>query len=296
MRAPTKRVVGASIIGGALIVAAFIFSTPPTPIANETPALVVATAPNRVAIPEQDQDGDGVPDWKEALNTTKFQQLREQATSTYEVPDTLTGQFSIQLFQDMVNAKGFEMFGNTPEELINKSISDLESEVTYEPLTKKDLSITTETLDATATKNYFNAVAQAIATGQDTGQPKNELAILQKAVTTQDPSQLEAIFLKETAYRAAVTNLQAITVPAEYADIHLDLTNIFAALAISLSAMQDVFNDPIKTLLYVQVHPDNADGLLVALGQYATAVKEVLYVFAPTDPGQIFIRFTPNNE
>ena len=174
-----RRIVGAFVIGTALVVGAYTvsnFGESKQHVAargNIDPdaGLVVGQAPIRPYIGTKDQNNDGVPDWQEALRNTEPIYLEEIETETYEIPDTVTDQFAVNFFESYVRAKGFGAFGGTQEDVIEKNLRELE-------VAAQDELIGPEAVDAVITptpdnlRTYGNAIARILLSGEVSSEEK----------------------------------------------------------------------------------------------------------------------------
>lgn len=266
------RIVGACIGGLALVVTAYYFSNLDQAVPLDGSLAVVAgQAPDRTYIESKDSNQDGVPDWQEALRSTE-PLIIDQATTTFEVPDTITDQFAVEFFESFVRSKSAGPFGNSNEEIASNAVARLEAQTREEIFGPEDiLEVTTS--EQTNLQIYGNKIATIITTGyvQNT---KNEAEITLDAIRSQDKTKLAALDEKIVAYQNFVDQMLNLTVPQGFLQSHLNLTNSFNAVLNDIRAMQSAFEDPLGALVRLQRYQEDVQALSISLDQLLNQLKE----------------------
>ena len=138
-----KRISGALLLGAAFIAGALLIRSYKNPTPTTTNVAIVTQAPERTSIKTLDENNDGIPDWQEALLVTEALQITS-TTSEYMEPETLTEQFALDFFQDMVRAENYGAFGDSPEQLVFDATDALAKEVVDELLTVDDIILSND--------------------------------------------------------------------------------------------------------------------------------------------------------
>tara|TARA_B100000745_G_scaffold69441_1_gene41400 strand:+ start:1253 stop:2128 length:876 start_codon:yes stop_codon:yes gene_type:complete len=264
MSGAQKRIAAAVIFSAALVSAAlFLRIDRPVKAPTEQAVAVVNTAPERQAIPEQDKNGDGVPDWQEALQTTKPLTITGEPDEGYKAPETLTEQFALEFFQDMVRAENYGAFGDSPETLVASAADSLAREAVDEMFTAKDITTTSDTSTESLAR-YGDTIASIMFTYSEEG-GESETDILLRALRSQNENDLQALDMKIVAYGNYVEQTKKVIVPNNMTREHLLLLNSYQAILSDIIAMRNAFGDPMLALLRVKRYQEDAQGLFTAL-------------------------------
>jgi len=257
-----KRISGALLLGAAFIAGALLIRSYKNPTPTTTNVAIVTQAPERTSIKTLDENNDGIPDWQEALLVTEALQITS-TTSEYMEPETLTEQFALDFFQDMVRAENYGAFGDSPEQLVFDATDALAKEVVDELLTVDDIILSNDdSLEAQIL--YGELIATIIATySQDDAD--NEAKILERALRIQDESELQQLDAIAEIYLHYLEDTKKVPVPPSLQKEHLNLLNSYQALAIDIQAMRNAFIDPMLTLLRMKRYQDDASGLYVSI-------------------------------
>ncbi len=291
----TGRIVGALIIGSALIGSAYTLknlgaeSGAGSAVSDNTDSIVAVTSPSneRDYIKVTDSDSDGLHDWEEALLKDSPLMLAIQAEGDYQLPNTLTGQFSLAFFENMIQSK---QSGAKGEVLATEAIASLESKAEDKLYIKHDIKTHTDnSLDALTA--YGNAIG-GILISNNPPNAKSELEILEIALAGEDDIVLAELDPIIAGYQAVKKDLLNLTVPAQAAKVHLDLINVIEAVTNDIKAMREVFNDPLLTMLRMKRYPDDAAGLYYALRNINALLVEFGVKFKADNSGFILHAFT----
>lgn len=292
-----SRVIGAFVIGFAIVAAAYTFNsmttkiTPPSQRASLT--TVVDEAPERNIIAVQDSNNDGVEDWQDQFLKAEPIMIKSENTD-YTPPDTLTGQVAVNFMQKYLSTKATG-FGPSKEELISKTITNLKDEAKDKMYGVRDIKIINDS-STTSVKNYGNAVANAIIDNATEGKTRDELMIMNDIINNNEVTEKDIADIKIMAnvYKNTLEDTLIIPVPRAFTKEHLDLINVYSALYNDVQGLTNIINDPVKALLRVKRYEDDVQGLTIALENMYRSLNESSYVFQQTDNAVLFTAFAPN--
>lgn len=286
------KIVGATIIGFALVGGAYTVSSLTNPRTASQPAAIGATAPERIAIAVVDEDKNGIEDWRDDFVTTEPIVLNYSSSTPYEQPTTLTGQMSIQFFEDIVRSKNYGPFGKSEEEVVHYTVNNLAEQTNIELYDTPDIDIMTDWNDADI-RNYANTLATVIINNNLPGM-KGEISTLKEILDTGDTSRISDLEKIAGAYKNFRDDSLKIPVPAFLAKQHLDLINTYNAIYADITAMSLALNDPVVTLLHLKRYQDDAAGLGLALQNMYFGLEPYAHLATPEDPAVLFVAFSPD--
>lgn len=263
-----------------------------------SPAPVQASTESALlqAIATKDSDGDGLPDWEEALygadphSTDSFhlgmtdgeavsrglivpKAVAEipmaSSTSSFnsEAPpaeDSLTAAFAKIFFSLYLSAKQESGNGNLSEQDMQKVASDalksLSSSIAPSPDFKsaKDLNIAGSGAEAL---KEFAIKAEAVLTRNTANATTSEINYLKNAILNDDTSAFPHIASIAKTYRDSAIGLAVLPVPSELATEQLALINSLMRLSKITNDFTHVNDDPLVTILAIQ--------------QYSQAIQEL---------------------
>lgn len=253
-----KRIAGAFLVGGTLVVLAFVAGRQPDASAS---GALVSVAAEREHVAVEDTDSDGVPNWQEQLQVSEPVVL-SSASSTYEAPKTITGKFALRFFEDLIRSKNYGAFGESQEELIAHAVEELEVRSSDELLTRKDIIVTDKT-SPEILKAYGNHIA-SIALSQRAGE-ESEAIILQDALRYENKDRLQDLQPIADGYVQMTKLMLETPVPEAYATEHLNLLNALNAIREDIRGMQKLYEDPLYTFVRMKRYEDDVLGLSNAL-------------------------------
>ena len=287
------KIIGAVVVGFALVGAAFTLSSINSDRTIPQPAAVKSSEPApRVAIAVEDSDQNGIEDWRDEFITTEPIILDQATTTTYEPPETLTGQLGINFMENIIRARGYGAFGQTDEEVINDTVDVLRQSTAHSLYDTPDIIILEDWTEQDIA-NYANAVAAAISRN-DLPDLEGELFILQDVLTSGDTGRVTELNSLAQAYKQNRDDTLAVPVPAFLVKEHLDLINTFHAIYKDIEAMASAIEDPAFTLLRLKRYEDDASGLGYAMQNMFFALEDYAYLFEVTDPAVLFVVFSPD--
>ncbi len=273
---PQKRITGAILAGTAIIAGALLLRDTSDPLAAATvingEAVVVTTAPKRSAIPISDSNGDGVADWQESLQKTEPIAVSQNASSSFDAPDTLTEQFALEFFEQMVRNETNGEFGKDPQAFVSAFNGALVNQASDELLGRDDIRTTDNNSPSTLTQ-YGEAVA-VVMNRHNEESNENEAVILERALRDGNAAELAKLDGKIQVYSNLLKDTAALEVPNRVAAEHLALLNAYQALLTDIAAMQRAFDDPMKALLRMKRYQDDATGLTMAISNLYTALLD----------------------
>ena len=260
--------------------------------ANVTGAVA---APARVAIKVEDQDQNGVEDWRDSFfmdNPTIIASAGSNAP--YAAPDTQTGQVAISLLQDAIYAKNGGAVGKTKEQVISDTVSALETETEARLYDTRDV-IVMETWTDADIKTYANTMGQILINGKNPS-ADNEIDVLKAVLYKQEQGRIEELKKIAANYEMYRDETKALPVPRPLLKEHLDLLNTYEALYQDVVAFSKTDTDPLVGLARLRRYPDDVVGISLALTNMNTALEPYGALFTTADPGTIFSVFDPNYE
>lgn len=285
------RVIGATVIGFALVGAAYTISNFGESRFEPQQANVQSTSVKRVAIEVQDADNNGIEDWRDEFITTDPIVL-DQASSTYTPPDSVTGQMGIDFMQGIIRSKGFGPLSRTEDEVIQDTVQALSGETAHDLYDTPDIEIIEEWTDQDI-MNYGNTIANVIFENSIPNMD-GELFILHDILTTNNTSRLPELQSLVEVYRGYRDDTLKVPVPAILVKEHLDLINTYHAVHRDIIAMTMAFDDPAVTLLHLKRYQDDASGLAYALQNVYFGLEPYSDLFVVSDPAAMFAIFDPD--
>jgi len=307
-----------ALVGGAYLLAKSVAEPPAAEASTETAILE--------AIATKDSDGDGLPDWEEALYGTdpanpdsrKLGMTDGQAVAAgLIVPkaiadvsltsspgtivdpslppapadDTLTAAFAKNLFttyMDTVKRTGGNLSEKDMSDVAQQTLADLSKSIARAPDFKSPRDITVAGRGPEAMRAYA-ASAEAVMNANTSNATKSELLYLQDAAKDGDMTALPHIVSIAKAYRGSAAGLAALPVPSELAVSDLALINAFARVSEIASDFARVNDDPLATMLALQQYPDAVLALGDAFITLAKDYKNAGIALAPGAPGAAFV-------
>jgi len=287
------KTLGACIIGCALVAGAYTLSNFGTSrfAAQQSASVAVVETTPRVAISVTDKDGNGIEDWRDEFVTNEPIVLAPIDT-TYEPPDTLTGQMGVNFIEGYLRAQTFGPFGRSREEVITNTVDVLAEQTAHDLYDTPDIIIMNEWTDQDVL-TYANTVARTITNNNQDQITEGELFILYDIVTNNNVDRLEELVALSGAYQAMRDTTLNIPVPGFLVKEHLDLINTYHAIHKDIEAMTLTINDPAFALMRLKRYEDDAAGLGFALENMYQALVPYAALLGPADPALLFVIFSP---
>ncbi len=276
------------------------------------------------AVAAKDSDGDGLPDWEEALYGTDpytydtkglgmsdgeavargliVPKAATPAAAVVAAPNTgvtglptphegsLTDAFAKNFFTRYVEAKA-AVGGDLSSDQIANLATDVIASLTASIAPAPDfLSAAKENVGAggeDALRTYA-ATAEAVFAAHMQHLPENELDALQAALAG-DSSKRAVLELIAAAYRDGATGLAALSVPPEVAAAHLALVNGLARAGGAVADFARVGEDPIAAMLALEQYPRAIAAAGAALQNIALAYEKAGVSIPAGSPGAYFV-------
>ncbi len=292
-----KKVMGATLVGGALVCGAFVLNNLRT---NQVPLAAViepvqqidTTLSDRTFIPVNDTNNDGVEDWREEFVVQAPIELPATGTpTTFAMPTTVTDQVGIQVFESLLKNKANVQFTQTNEEIVGRTtdkISGLAKDTLY---TRE--SITVVPTEPVAIRRYANMMGQSLITNNVTNS-EGELEIVYAALQTNNQESLEQLKPLAEMYKKLRDDALAAPVPERFAEDHLNLINAYHAMYRNITDFQLIFEDPLVALLRIKRYQDDATALALILNAMYRNAAPFQSLFTADDPATVFIAFSNN--
>lgn len=288
-----QKIIGACAIGVALIGGAYT-------IANfgkqkQLPAAAeYAKAAPRSAVKVEDKDGNGIEDWRDQFFPSEPVVLNEAASSTYELPTTITGMLGINLLQNIIHAKNAGPFGKAQDQVVAESVNSLAEAANDKIYDVKDISII-EAWTEEDVKNYANTMG-GIVINTNIKPKDNETDILNDIVTRGNTARRGELEEIANGYKTIFNSSVSVPVPAILVKQHLDLINTYNAIGQDVAAMLLTDEDPALALIRLKRYPDDATGLNLALQNMNTSLQPYAKLFGSGDSAIFFSDFNPANQ
>jgi len=286
-----QKIVGSFLVGIALVSGAYIYSGLKISKLSQ-PALIgeAATAP-RTAITVTDKDENGIEDWRDTFVTTEA--FIDTATTTYELPTTVTGQLSIQFLESFIRSKEYGPLGKTKEEVVDTTVDALTRATEQELYDTYDVIIMDTWTDEDI-KNYANAMANAVLTNDVEGLD-SEIDIMNDAMNNGKTERLKELEVIADIYTRTIDDSLAIPVPSPFLKQHLDLINSYRAVQEDIAAMAMAVTDPMVTFVRFKRYQDDALGLRLSFENMNGALSPYSHLFSSSDSAAFFTIFNQIN-
>lgn len=289
------KILGSTVVGFALIAGAYTVSNFGESRMTENKASVQANNKvQREIISVTDNDNNGIEDWRDEFVTAE-PIILSLASSSYTLPETLTGKTGVSLLEEIIASRMAGPFGKTNDEVVARTIERLEQE-TVQTIYDIDQIEIIEDWDERDIVNYANTVVNTLFKHDISGS-RGELSILDDILRSPGEDNSEKITeLKTiaTAYKNYLEDTLKIPVPALLVKEHLDLINTYSAIYTDIEAMTITDSDPAVTLLRLQRYQDDATALGFALKNMYYALDSSGATFVKEDPALFFIIFGPD--
>jgi hypothetical protein len=209
------RILGAFVVGAGLIGLSYYSAVDSNQMNLLDPAntVVAGSGPERSYIAIQDSNNNNIPDWRENLKEVKTISFpTATSTATYTVPDTLTAEFAIDLFQDLIRKDAYAPFGGTREEIIAEAEEKILAAGSDKLFVERDITIIKDYSNEDL-KAYGNKVAEIAQIHSISSEIENEAVITRNAVVKSDPKLLEPLGLIEESYQGMLDQMLLLPVP-----------------------------------------------------------------------------------
>ncbi|OGG82566.1 hypothetical protein A3I46_01435 [Candidatus Kaiserbacteria bacterium RIFCSPLOWO2_02_FULL_54_13] len=300
-----------------------------------TPQVAEASAESALlqAIATKDTDGDGLPDWEEALygtdprvtDTLKLGMQDGEAVARglivpkaiADIPlvtpspvsldsdglppppaeGTLTAAFAKNFFTLFMAAKEANGGGDLSEaqmsEVANQALNSLASTVTVAPDYKSAKDINVSGSGADALTS-FAVQAEAVLLKNTINATTSELNYLKSAVMNNDTTAIPHLASIAKGYRDSAVGLSMLAVPQELAADHLLLINAMMRVSEVTNDFARVTEDPLATMLALQLYPQAVSNLGTAFIHIGQIYKTAGITLPTGTPGASFVNLIEN--
>jgi hypothetical protein len=292
------RIVGALLVGIALVVCAFYVRDAATQTAQDA-TIAVADTPRKY-IATKDSDEDGMRDWEEELYGTNPKRADKLARATLTssstsnsadafdlLPDTMTKNFAVSFFSDYIGraVSGEEMDEATTEAFIADATAYAAQESADRPFTTADVTVGVSN-DAEAVRVYGNRIADALTKYTVSGD--SEMVILERALQSDNEADLEPLKAIVASYNKSLSDVLMTPVPPAFVDEHVALLNALLALHNNIAAMQGAFTDALPAMVRFQRHPSDIASLSSALASMSIRFEQFGATYTTEEPGYLW--------
>jgi hypothetical protein len=292
LRGQNQKIVGAFVIGVALVAGAYIATTFSFPGIAPPVSSKTSTAPPRTAIAVTDEDQNGLEDWRDTFVLAEPIVL-EESSDDYTGPKTVTDRLGITFFEDIIRADSYGPLGRTKEEIITDTVNELSQETNQTLYRISDVSIIDTWTDEDI-RNYGNAMAGIMIQNDKPGMD-SELVILNDIMARNKTERVAELEIIALVYKTMRDESLLVPVPSPFLKEHLDIINTYEAIYKDVQAMTLSQSDPAVALLRIKRYEEDALGLTLALENMYRALEQHANLFTSNDPATVFGHFNPNN-
>jgi hypothetical protein len=305
--ARTTRIIAASGLALSFIGVSYVISGPTiftnnTANAESTQALLAAYA-------AKDTDGDGLPDWQEALYGTdpnkaisnsygipdgqaaqkglltptalKDQLPTDQATTTLTAddlpgplaaPGTITDEFSKDFFQSYMEKSGGQPLSADDDQAL---LTQLLGEFQTKAAAAMSSSYTAVSIhpDSQISESSYAGAVESILQAHDVPADANQpLPLMEALIENNDESARPKLKVLADSYKAIASDLLKTHVPPQLAAEHLQLLQAFDSLAKTTAVVVNYEKDPVATLGAIGVYQPASAQAVAAFKAMATAL------------------------
>ncbi|OGG48460.1 hypothetical protein A3G63_02020 [Candidatus Kaiserbacteria bacterium RIFCSPLOWO2_12_FULL_52_8] len=325
------RVLGAACFSLAIVIGSYVtargVASPPIAEASTETELLQAIA-------SRDSDGDGLPDWEEALYGTDSHDSDTfdlgmddgaavaqglvvpkaiadvsgaASTSTRAIltdpslpipgEGTLTAAFAKNFFALYLSAVQSSNDGNLSQTDMQNVASEALSQLAGSITLAPDFkSAQSLTISGSGPEalRTFAVSAEAVFKANKSSATKSEIFYLQDAIEGNDTTALAQISLIAKAYRSTATGLAVIPMPAELSSDDLVLINTMARVSEIAEDFTRVNDDPLATMLALQQYPQAVLDLGNAFIRIGNVYKTAGISLSAGEPGASFVNLIGN--
>jgi hypothetical protein len=322
-------IIGALVIAGVLIAGSYILSSPKPPeilsFLRPNTANAESTALLLKEYAAKDSDGDGLPDWEEALygtdpnnphsispTLTDGQEVAEglikpkfmtetpsslTPASTLSgqaaaAPNTLTDQFTQSLMSQFMtqsaNNGGAQMSDEDVTTFAETALQNFAQNNEHQnAYTQSQLKVSGS--GPAALRAYAAAMEQAFKIQSDAiDSNESELDYFSNAVEKNDPSQLIQVAAIGKTYSAIGPAIMQVEVPTEAQYAHLEIANATSRLGADITDMSTMESDPLRAYLGLVQYQTDAASLATGFEDMNSVFANEHVILASGEPGYYF--------
>lgn len=247
-------ILAATAVGLTLVGTAFVFSINRESVSINS-EITAAKQPVRTFIPVYDSNSDGVPDWQDSLNIPTIYLDADNSTAATM---TKTAALAVELATRSVAGS------ETGASSVNEINSKLISETLDKQYKREDIKVSINN-DTSALRNYGNRVAAITFQYAPAKGTENELTLLNRSFTRNDPSVLDGLEPTIKSYEQMLQAMLETEVPSSLVREHLSLINVYGAIANDIKAFKGVYSDALPAMTRLRRYQADAEALYLAI-------------------------------
>lgn len=323
------RILIATLISAGLVLGSYALAR-----SVEHPPIAKASAESDLlqSIASKDSDGDGLPDWEEALYGTDphltdsfhlnmsdaeavsrglivpkaIAEVPSTATSSALVAadglprpadDSMTAAFAKNFLSIYLSTKqangGADLSQAEITDIANQTLASLSAAIMTAPDFKSKDDLSVVASNSDSLKS-FAASAEAVLAANSTSATTSELVYLQAAVAEDDTEAVSRLALIAKGYRNAAIGLAALPVPDKLADDDLTLINSLMRISEIVNDFARIESDPLASMLALGQHPQAIFSLSVALLHISQIYSAAGITLSPGTPGASLVNLIPD--
>lgn len=266
--------IGLLLVGSSLIM---VYLKPEVENASQD----VSGQPTRTFIAVDDMNDDGIPDWQDTLNISTI--YIDEETSTTSVM-TKTASLAAELATLSL-----------PENNLtdNSTLQDLSVRLAAESIDEQygrsDIRVTNNN-DTDNLRRYGNRVAEITFEYAPPAGTENEMIILNRAMSMNDPSAIEELQPIINSYEGMVSAMLVTEVPSNLVREHLSLINVYNAILNDLRAFHKVFEDALPAMTRLRRYQADTEALYLAISNLYLKLDQNGIKWTPSDIASSFIK------
>lgn len=304
---PHKNVIASIIFALGILIIGIWINRSPGLSKTESGDVIIKTTTEEY----RDSDGDGLPDWQEALYGSNMELPDTDGDGTPDGAEVASG-------RDPTVPGPDDRFSITPPRFATSTVDeaglrkefyaqflsergDIIREATVKELVKNfnakefvhrynlvDLKITSAT-DPDGLRAYGNAFGAVVAKYRERVH-RTETEILGEAIKTKNEKVLQELQLPAITYRNFANDLRALPVPSSLAADHLGIVNGYDTMGRATLAFTALFRDPVRAQGAYQAYLKETYALFAGYNSIARALHQGGVVYGKDDPGYLFGR------
>jgi hypothetical protein len=305
----TLRISAATFLAILMVGAAYLLSGPSflsrsTANADTTDELLKAYA-------AKDTDGDGLPDWQEALygtdpnkadtdgdgisdgeaakegkltpnalaaqlpsdqaGTATAQDLLNDVPGVDPAPGSITEQFSHEFFEQYIEASNGQPLSDDQQQTLINNLLASYSQQVAARILSKYTQVSIHSDASVSVSAYAGQVEDALSANIPS-EDNDVLSLMQDLIQNDDASALPKLHALDTDYAALTQQLLAIHVPPQLVQAHLSLLQSTDEVAKGIALVETYKTDPIATLGAIPTFDTSRTGIVNAIESIAVAV------------------------
>lgn len=290
---PSKKVLTLILVSITLVTGSFIFAEYKNKqtlkleySADNSNKILIAQA---VGDSYKDTDGDGLKDWEEVLWGTDpniqdadIKKEKESAVNKKTENLTATDRLARSFFSQYMNIKevGLQNDKESQENLAKSLIPDTNFTQAPPPYTQNDIKIS----DTLSLRDYGNIVGGIFK--NNSIQSRNEVVILQEALTTENEDVLKELDSILASYKKMKAGLIAAPVNPLAVTAHINLLNSLNKLIFIIELFTKTFTDPVMGIQGAALYQPTFQSMQQSFGELRTILNREGIVYNTTDAGK----------